>query len=451
MISTLQQFDQKHLWHPYASAHGDMPAYLVSDAQGVYLTLEDGRVLIDGISSWWCAIHGYKHTVLNQAIHEQCKQFAHIMFGGLTHEPAVLLTQDLLSIVPNGLSQVFFCDSGSVSVEVAMKMALQYQQAKGALQRVRFATVKGGYHGDTWHPMSVCDPQIGMHTLYHGRLAAQYFLPRPLSRFDGPFLEEDQQTLEMFFTQYGDEIAAFIIEPIVQGAGGMWFYHPNYLYELSEYCRRYDVLLIADEIATGFGRTGEWFAINHASVVPDILCLGKALTGGYMSFAATLCTQVVADTISAADPKVMMHGSTFMANPLACATARASLTLLHEGNWKQQVYDIEEHFKKALLPLKTWQEVDDVRVLGAIGVVEWHQNIDMKTIVTMFVEAGIWVRPFGRLVYLTPPFIMSSQEISQLTQTMIHVLDAYRKVEKKELAYFPSLSQRQHQGNLYTS
>ncbi|MBV7434610.1 adenosylmethionine--8-amino-7-oxononanoate transaminase [Cardiobacteriaceae bacterium TAE3-ERU3] len=425
MASAIQQFDSEHIWHPYASAHGGVTPYVVSDAEGVYLTLEDGRKLIDGMSSWWCVIHGYKHPVLNAAIQEQCECFAHVMFGGLTHEPAVQLARDLLDVVPQGLARVFFCDSGSVSVEVAMKMALQYQQARGETQRVQFATVLGGYHGDTWHPMSVCDPHTGMHSLYQGRLAAQHFLPRPQSRFDGELCADDVKALDGFFAAHGDEVAAFIIEPIVQGAGGMWFYHPDYLRHLAERCRKHGILLIADEIATGFGRTGEWFAINHAVITPDIMCIGKALTGGYVSFAATLCTDAVADTISAAEPGVMMHGPTFMGNPLACAVASASLGLLRNEAWREQVAAIAAHLQAALSPLKDWDAVADVRVLGAIGVVELHEAVDMAVITPMFVEAGVWVRPFGKLVYLMPPFVISAAELQQLSDALVAVLKAY--------------------------
>lgn len=423
----LQQFDQQHIWHPYTSVYGSMPAYVVAQASGARLTLADGRQLIDGMSSWWCVIHGYNHPKLNAAIIEQTQRFAHVMFGGLTHEPAVRLATQLLALVPSHLTQVFFADSGSVAVEVAMKMALQYQQARGASGRIRFATILGGYHGDTWHPMSVCDPKTGMHALYHGRLAEQYFLPRPRSRFAGEFYPEDAQALEDFFTRYGHEVAGFIIEPIVQGAGGMWFYHPEYLRLLAQYCARYAVVLVVDEIATGFGRTGKLFALEHAGVAADIVCLGKALTGGYMSFAATLCSKEVAETISAGTPGVMMHGPTFMGNPLACAVSSASLDLLSEGHWQGQVERIEALLQAYLSPLLAWQSVVDVRVLGAIGVVEWQEAVVMERIVPMFVEAGVWVRPFGRLVYVMPPFTISQAELRQLLSALVAVLAVYEE------------------------
>lgn len=423
MITAIQHFDKHHLWHPYAAAQNDLLAYEVTGASGVYLHLADGRRLIDGMSSWWCVIHGYQHPTINAAMHAQIERFAHVMFGGLTHEPAVSLGQRLLKLVPDGLQHVFYCDSGSVAVEVAMKMALQYQQACAQKQRVCFATVRGGYHGDTWQPMSVCDPQTGMHSLYHGRLMSQHFLPRPRSRFNGELQAEDIKALDDFFTTHGKQIAAFIIEPIVQGAGGMWFYHPAYLQHLAQCCRAHGVLLITDEIATGFGRTGRLFGVNHANITPDIMCIGKALTGGYISFAATLSTADVAQTISSGNPGLLMHGPTFMANPLACATATASLDLLIENNWSAQVSAIEAQLRIALMPLMACDYVADIRVLGAIGVIELHEPVVMAHITPLLVDAGVWVRPFGRLVYLMPPFVINSAQLNALTDAVINVLD----------------------------
>ncbi|UJF24911.1 adenosylmethionine--8-amino-7-oxononanoate transaminase [Suttonella sp. R2A3] len=424
MSTPLQVFDQAHIWHPYSSPTPALPPYEVTAAKGVILDLADGRQLIDGMSSWWSVIHGYQHPDINAAMCAQIERFAHVMFGGLTHEPAVRLSQRLLSIVPSSLAHVFYCDSGSVAVEVAMKMALQYQHARGETQRRQCATILGGYHGDTWHPMSVCDPQTGMHHLYHDRLMTQHFLPRPRSRFDdAQCCDEDKNALNDFFVAHGERIAAFILEPIVQGAGGMWFYHPDYLRHLATCCKAYGVLLVADEIATGFGRTGQWFAVNHADITPDIMCLGKALTGGYISFAATLCTTEVAHTIASGDPGVLMHGPTFMANPLACATADASLQLLQQGTWQAQVQTIAAHFNDTLLPLRTRDYIADVRVLGAIGVIELHDAVNMAHIVPRLVAAGIWVRPFGRLVYLMPPFVISAAQLTDLTDALIGVLD----------------------------
>jgi len=418
----LLEYDKKHIWHPYTSATRPLPVYQVKEAHGCVLTLEDGRQLVDGMSSWWAAIHGYNHPVLNKAIEQQLQSMAHVMFGGLTHEPAILLAKQLIEITPELLQHVFYCDSGSVAVEVAMKMALQYWQSKKVTSKTNFATVRKGYHGDTWHAMSVCDPLTGMHHIFGSNLPQYYFAKQPLTRFDDPWDEQDISSMEIILQKHGHEIAAVIIEPVVQGAGGMWFYSPNYLVRLRELCDMYDVLLIADEIATGFGRTGKMFACNHAKITPDIMCLGKALTGGYMSFAATLATAKVAAAISDGDPGVFMHGPTFMANPLACSVASASLLLLRSSKWEMQIQHIEDQMFRELEPCRISANVADVRVLGAIGVVEMYDFVDLQAIQSKFVEMGVWIRPFGKLIYLMPPFIISSSELTQLTNAVCEVV-----------------------------
>jgi len=423
----LLAIDSDHIWHPYSAMNAGMPVFPVESARGVRIRLVDGRELIDGMSSWWCAIHGYNHADMNAALIRQLDSMAHMMFGGLTHRPAVELAQRLVEITPEPLQSVFFADSGSVSVEVAMKMAIQYWQAKKQLNRQKFLTIRHGYHGDTFGAMSVTDPVNGMHSLFSGVLAQQYFVDAPACRFDEACSEEDIAPLQQQLESHKDRIAAVILEPIVQGAGGMRFYSAEYLRRVSELCSEHDVLLILDEIATGFGRTGKLFGCEHADIAPDIMCIGKSLTGGYMTLAATLTTEAVSNTINSGDPGVFMHGPTFMANPLACTAANTSIELLLNSPWQQNIFRIEEQLRTGLRPCAGLNSVKDVRVLGAIGVVELHRPADMKIIQPMLVEAGVWVRPFGKLVYLMPPYIISDTDLGLLTAAVFNVLFALEK------------------------
>ena len=417
--------DLEHAWHPYAPRRVTPAPFPVESAQGVRLRLADGRELIDGMASWWCVIHGYHHPRLDAAVKAQLQKMAHVMFGGLTHEPAARLAQTLVDLTPPGLEHVFFADSGSVAVEVALKMAIQYWQARGEGRRKRFIALRRAYHGDTLGAMSVCDPDTGMHSLFTGALPQQFFAEQPRCRFGDPFdaaTDPALSSMRHLLETRGDEVAAIIVEPVVQGAGGMWFYSADYLTALRGLCDEYGVLLIADEIATGFGRSGRLFACEWADISPDILCLGKALTGGYMSLAATLCREEISAVISERPPGAFMHGPTFMANPLACSVANESIALLFENDWRAQVRRIEQGLRSGLAPCADLPSVADVRVLGAIGVVELEQPVDMARIQPAFVEAGVWVRPFGRLVYLMPPYVIGDEDLARLCRAVFRVL-----------------------------
>ncbi|MFZ2632773.1 MAG: adenosylmethionine--8-amino-7-oxononanoate transaminase [Desulfosalsimonadaceae bacterium] len=419
-------FDREHIWHPYTSMTRPLPVYPVASASGVMLRLTDGRELIDGMSSWWAAIHGYNHPRLNGAIERQLRSMSHVMFGGLTHGPAIALTERLMALTAESIEHVFYCDSGSVSVEVAIKMAIQYWFAQGRPEKNRLITVNGGYHGDTFGAMGVCDPVSGMHQMFTGILPRHLFAPKPRPA-DSPWDESEMDALTQKLERHRHEIAAMIIEPVVQGAGGMNIYHPAYVRQLRRLCDENGVLLIFDEIATGFGRTGKMFAYEHADVVPDILCLGKALTGGTMTLAATMTTTDVARGISADGVGVLMHGPTFMASPLACAVAAESIDLLLETPWQQQVMDIEAQMRKELEPCRSLPVVTDVRCIGAIGVVETRKPVEMPWMQQQFVERGVWIRPFGKLVYIMPPYIITDSQLSKLTTAIFDVLNKWGK------------------------
>jgi adenosylmethionine-8-amino-7-oxononanoate aminotransferase len=424
----LQSGDRAAIWHPYASATDAPPVFPVVAANGVRLELADGRQLIDGMASWWCAIHGYNNPALNRAVTAQLQDMSHVMFGGLTHPPAVKLAQLLTQLTPPGLDRVFFSDSGSVSVEVALKMALQYWHSVGRPKKQKLIALRNGYHGDTFGAMSLCDPVTGMHHLFGDVLPKNYFAPAPTCPFDEPCPEQDMIEITDILSQHHGEIAAIIVEPVVQGAGGMRFYSPDYLVKLRALCDAFDVLLIFDEIATGFGRTGKLFALEYAQVEPDILCLGKALTGGYMTLAATLCNQRISSGISEGEAGAFMHGPTFMGNPLACATAIASIELLLSQPWQRTVQRLHDELSAGLAPARELPNVADVRTLGAIGVIELKEPLDLKTVQPMFVERGVWVRPFGNLVYAMPPFIMGTDDVATLTAAMVDVVAEIHQV-----------------------
>jgi len=414
-------FERAHVWHPYAPMFGADPVYSVASAEGVRLRLEDGRELIDGMASWWAVIHGYNHPRLNRALTDQMRRMSHVMFGGLTHRPAAALAARLIDLTPAPLQHVFFCDSGSVAVEVAIKMALQFWLAQGKPEKQRLLTIRHGYHGDTFGAMSVCDPVNGMHHLFAGMLPRHLFAEAPTAQADADRDEAQIQDFQRLIEVHAGEIAAVILEPIVQGAGGMRIYCPEFLRRVRGLCDAHDVLLIADEIATGFGRTGRMFACEHADIAPDILCLGKALTGGVMSMAATLATESVCRGIQADGSGVLMHGPTFMANPLACAAANASIDLLCETNWRQRVLGIEKQLRNELAPCASLPQVADVRAIGAIGVIEMRQPVDVPAVQAALVSRGVWLRPFGRLLYTMPPYIIETDELQRLTSAMCDV------------------------------
>ncbi|WP_060982839.1 adenosylmethionine--8-amino-7-oxononanoate transaminase [Vibrio splendidus] len=410
-------FDRQHIWHPYTSTLTPLTCYPVTNADGVYLELEGGKRIIDGMSSWWSTIHGYNHPELNAAAHSQIDKVSHVMFGGITHQPAIDLCRKLLNLAPNNLEHVFLADSGSVAVEVSLKMALQYWHAKGQ-PRSKFLTLRDGYHGDTFAAMSVTDPDNSMHSLYKGFLPEHIFADSPKTGFWDEWDAKDIDSFREKLTAHHEEIAAVILEPIVQGAGGMRIYHPEFLRQVRLLCDEFNVLLILDEIATGFGRTGKLFACEHADVQPDILCVGKALTGGYMTLSATLASKEVADTVCGGEAGCFMHGPTFMGNPLACAVGAASLSIIEQGHWQNQTQQIEQLFSELLPPLREHDLVKDVRWLGAIGVVETNSPVDMETIQAHFVEQGVWIRPFGKLIYMMPPFISKTEHIEQLVSAI---------------------------------
>lgn len=425
LTASTSDFDQQHLWHPYASLPPTYPNIVIDHADGIYIVTQDGTHLIDGMSSWWSSVHGYNHPKLNAAIIEQLGKMAHVMFGGLTHQPAIDLGKKLLSIVPAGLDAIFYSDSGSIAVEVALKMALQYQIAAKRPTKQQFASTHSGYYGDTWHAMSVCDPINGMHSLYGTQLPMQHFVPAPPLGFERDLKDDERDELITFFDNNSDRLAGFIIEPIIQGAGGMRFYNPEYLQLLRQLCDEHDVVLIADEIATGFGRSGKLFACEHAGISPDIMTVGKALTGGYMTFAVTLCTRKIADTISQSDYPALMHGPTFMGNPLACAVACASIDLILSYDIESRTANMQAIMEQELASAAILEGVFEVRCLGAVAVIELDKNVDMPSFQSLLIANGIWVRPFGKLVYIMPPYIITDDELIILCQALLKVISTY--------------------------